>query len=588
MPQPPQRNIDLSRASTGGSAEQAPRTSAQAGQASRQPAAPYRAQQRPAAAAQRPASAASSAPRNVYRREAGATPSGTRAPVQHPTQAATHTARPSGNAQSSGGTARPQSRPVSQAQQQAQSTARAQNASDFRTRTGAMGAGASGASAANSRARGGVEAARTSAQVGRGGARQPGRSAAGQTTRTGASQPARSRAGQSGRGGAQATRKKQKNKRRLIITLVSVCAVLVLCVVGLKIFLNSVINTGEMGSIAEEIKTPPQLAKEQMSLLVVGIDFTAFDGEGVKRDPIGQTDMLMYLRFNFQDNTLRMLQIPRDLFMGENAPTGGTGKLNGLYKHGENQTARVNNVAVPVSELLHLPIDGYVAIDMVSLREIVAVFGGIEVYVATEHEHEGSYVPAGWQVLEGDMLEFFLRDRYNTPTGDIGRLDTQRYFYSALFRRLRTATWQDIVKLTPVAQNYVNTDLSATDCAALAIRMLKIPSSNIMMGRVPTYDSTENYNIKHAVQVLDAAGTADVLNEYFRTPETLVTAEQYKFADWPHAEVPHKANVQWMNDVDADGGGTVGEAADGAQTGDDLLNPPASDSTAADSTAPAA
>ncbi len=370
-------------------------------------------------------------------------------------------------------------------------------------------------------------------------------------------------------------RKKKKSAGKIILSLLLTLLIIAGGVLAVGyLYANSVVNEGEMGSVAEEIKTPPQLAQDQLSILVVGIDNTEFDAEGaeVDRSEIGNTDMIMYVRFDFVTNSMYMLQIPRDLFVGEEYDTGGTGKLNALFSQGVgDDESRIDNLAVPISEMLQLPIDGYVTIDMISLREIVDVFGGIEVYVEQEMGYEGSsHIPQGWQTLHGDMLEFFLRDR-SSPTGDIARLDNQRYFYSALFRRIRTATWQDIVKLMPVAQQYVNTDISVIDAAALTIKVLGIPSSNIMMCTLPTYDSTERYNGIHAVQVANFQGTADLLNTYFRTPETQVSVEEYNLADWPHSQTSHEPNVQFMSDVDAEGGGSVGVAADDVQTGDDLL-----------------
>ncbi len=372
---------------------------------------------------------------------------------------------------------------------------------------------------------------------------------------------------------------KAKKKSALkIFASILLCLVLVFGAVaaGLYFYAGSIINEGEMGTVTEEIKTPPQLAKDQLSVLVLGIDNTEFDAEGaeVQRSEIGNTDMILYVRFDFANNSMYMLQIPRDLFVGD-YDVSGSGKLNSLFSSGSSENeSRIDNIAVPISEMLQLPIDNYVTIDMVSLREIVDVFGGIEVYVPEEMGYEGSsYIPQGWQTLHGDMLEFFLRDR-SGATGDIARLDTQRYFYSALFRRLRTATWQDIVKLMPVAQQYVNTDISVLDAAALAINVLKIPSSNIMMCTLPTFDSTERYNVNHAVQVADVNGVAELLNTYFRTPEAQVPPEAYNLPDWPHSDTPHDANVQFMDVVDAQGGGSVGVSAQDVQTGDDLLQPP--------------
>ena len=48
---------------------------------------------------------------------------------------------------------------------------------------------------------------------------------------------------------------------------------------------------------------------------------------------------------------------------------------------------------------------------MDSLREIVDVFGGIEVYVPVTMEYDGSRLEQGWRVLMGAECEFFLRQR---------------------------------------------------------------------------------------------------------------------------------------------------------------------------------
>lgn len=363
---------------------------------------------------------------------------------------------------------------------------------------------------------------------------------------------------------------KQKTRRRVIMGLSIALAVILVCGIALRIYLGTLINTGEVGKVTEAIKTPPQFSGSQINILAIGIDYTTSDADTTPRDPIGMTDMILYMRFDFQANTLKMLQIPRDLYVGADLPTGGTGKINALYKCGDDQDNRINNLATVVSNQLQLPIDNYVSIDMESLRQIVDLFGGIEVYVAQTLDYGGSHLDQGWQNLKGPSVEFFLRDRHNFATGDIGRLDNQRYFYSALFRRVRTATWQDIVKLMPVVQKYVNTDISITDCMGLAIKFLKIPSSNIMMCRLPTFDGAELYN-GSSVQVADVDGTAALLNENFRTADTQVDAASYTLADWAHGDTPHEANVQWMNDVDAQGGGTVGTAADATTTGDDLI-----------------
>ena len=71
-------------------------------------------------------------------------------------------------------------------------------------------------------------------------------------------------------------------------------------------------------------------------------------------------------------------------------------------------------------------------------------------------------------------MEFLLRARKIYPDGDIGRLNMQRQFYAALFRKLKSIgnIW-DVAKLTPAVLNYMETNLSASDLISFAISMLK-------------------------------------------------------------------------------------------------------------------
>ncbi|MEG2698164.1 MAG: LCP family protein [Ruthenibacterium sp.] len=365
-------------------------------------------------------------------------------------------------------------------------------------------------------------------------------------------------------------RKQQKAINRALTVMCATFAVLLVCYIGLRVFASTIINTGEGGTTAKEYRTPPQFAKDQLNMLMLGIDYTAEDGQG--RSPNGNTDMIMYVRFNFADNTIRMLQIPRDTFVGLDEMTGNTGKINALYANGADKENRVNNLANVLYEQYKLPVDNYVSIDMDSLRNIVDLFGGIDVYVTEEMQDPGtdSYIPAGMQHLSGAASEFFLRNRKQYATSDIRRLENQRYFYSALFRLVRTSPWQEIVKLVPVVQQYVNTDLDAMDCAALGIKLLKIPSSQIMICRLPVGGALERYHDLDTT-VCAVPQTAELLNQYFRPLEAPVTEAELNIAQVPMSESIHEANVQWMSDIDANGGGTVGGVADATQTGDDVL-----------------
>ncbi len=363
--------------------------------------------------------------------------------------------------------------------------------------------------------------------------------------------------------------KKSRKKLNVFLNILSVaCCVFLTVYIGLQTYAGTIINTGEFGTVSKTYATPPEHAGDELNLLVLGIDYTSEDGQG--RSPNGQTDVIMYVRFNFEDNTIRMLQIPRDVYVGEEIDHGGTGKINAVYGQAPSDEDRINSLAYVLYEQYKLPVDNYVSIDMDSLREVVDLFGGVEVYIEQDMYFEGSSLKQGMQVLDGAAAEFFVRFR-NYPTGDIARLSNQRNFYSALFSMVRSVTWQEIVRLTPIVQSYINTDLNSTDCAALAIELLSVPSSNILLAILPVADASQNYNGLE-ILVAEPNATADMLNEYFRPEGTEVPVTELAIPQLPKNATLYETNVQWMSDVDESSGREAGQAADAAVTGEDILD----------------
>ncbi|WP_367925778.1 LCP family protein [uncultured Ruthenibacterium sp.] len=289
------------------------------------------------------------------------------------------------------------------------------------------------------------------------------------------------------------------------------------------------------GSLTEEIATPPEYGKDLTNILVLGIDYDDNPEEealGVQRSKNGNTDMILYVQFNKKENTVHMLQIPRDTYVGLDLPTGGTGRINALYAHGEDQENRVQNLAQVLYDQLKLPVDDYVVIDMQMLKGMMTALGdqfALEVYVPVTMEYNGSRLEQGYHWLQGEELEFFLRQRKDasaTPRGDLDRLNNQRYFYAALFKYMLTMSWQEMVKLMPVFLQYVETDISPLDCAALGVAALNVPAENILMGRLPVYGTQVKADGSNWVSGIAIQETADFLNEYFRPADAPVSADE--------------------------------------------------------------
>ena len=247
----------------------------------------------------------------------------------------------------------------------------------------------------------------------------------------------------------------------------------------------------------------------------------------------GMTDMILYVHFNNETGELKMLQIPRDTIVSTDRSVAGNYRINSVAKtqgtDGNNNMAALCEL---VADQFQLPIDGYMTIRLEMLVEMVDTFGGIELYVPQDMDYEGSHLSEGYQTLNGAACEFLLRTRHIYSNGDIGRLNMQRQFYAALFRKLKSigSIW-DVARLTPVVLNYMETDLSASKLVSFAVSMLKIDSSKIMICQLPV-KMGQQYNGESVVYPARQED-AELLNQYFRENTGPVDASELNLCDSP-------------------------------------------------------
>lgn len=314
---------------------------------------------------------------------------------------------------------------------------------------------------------------------------------------------------------ASAPRRRKKKGSVLKTVLISLGCFFGVVAVGFfglyQWFIYSISPEGGNPTINEIINTPTEYEKDVVNVLVCGIDYEegrAYSGDGSND---GMTDMIMYVNFDVANHKINMLQIPRDTYPGEEYKHGNTGKINAVALHNDG----IGSLMELIYEQYKLPVDYYVTIDMQSLKEIVDLFGGIEVYIPKDISYKGSTLEQGYRNLDGEAAEFFVRNR-NYAQADIARLDMQRYFYQGLFTRIRTATVWDLAKLAPVALKYVETNIPMDELISMGVSFLKVDSANIMMCKLPTYSAAQRYNDQSHL-ICDVAKTTDLLNQYFRT-----------------------------------------------------------------------
>lgn len=353
-------------------------------------------------------------------------------------------------------------------------------------------------------------------------------------------EPPRGKKGSKKDGSGKSKKPKKKGHwwKVLLITLL----VILLIFGGAYMFIMAAIAPeGGAIKISQLINTPKEFQGKELNILVTGVDRSSTGdlSAGASNDDNvndGMTDMILYVHFNNETGELKMLQIPRDTMVTTDPSVSSNYRINGVAK---TQGSDGNNNMAALCELVadqyKIPIDGYVTIRLEMLTELVDLFGGVEIYVPFDVDYASlglgdSYIAAGYQTLRGDAMEFLLRARKIYPDGDIGRLNMQRQFYAALFRKLKSIgnIW-DVAKLTPAVLNYMETDLSASQLISFAVSLLNVDSNKIMICQMPVISGPQYQG--QALLYPARQEDADLLNQYFRENTGTVDASQLNLCD---------------------------------------------------------
>ena len=344
--------------------------------------------------------------------------------------------------------------------------------------------------------------------------------------------------GSSGKGG---NGKKKKKIRWWQILLITLLVIALIFGGAFALIMGAITPAGGNIKLNQLINTPKEFQGKEFNILVTGVDRSSTGdlSAGAANDSNvndGMTDMILYVHFNNETGEMKMLQIPRDTMVTTDASVSGNYRINGVAKtQGSDSNNNMAALCELVADQYKLPIDGFITIRLEMLTELVDLFGGVEINVPMDVDYAAlglgdSVIHAGYQTLNGASMEFLLRARKIYPDGDIGRLNMQRQFYAALFRKLKSIgnIW-DVAKLTPAVLNYMETNLSASDLISFAISMLKIDSSKIMICQMPVISGPQ-YNGQSLLYPARQAD-ADLLNQYFRENTGPVDASQLNLCD---------------------------------------------------------
>jgi len=250
-------------------------------------------------------------------------------------------------------------------------------------------------------------------------------------------------------------RKRQANRR----FWAGVAAGLLLPMLGLLFWWNSAALASVPQAANEPGAAETAVAGQPLQILLLGVD--------ERGEVLGsRTDTMLLVRVT--GSQVRMLSIPRDTLVQMDGH--GDSKINSAFTYGGTDLAK--EVA---GDLLGVPVDYYVKINLAGFRRLVDLMGGVQYDVPKAMHYvdptDGTNIDlkAGPQRLDGEKAEQFVRFRHDAIGDDMGRIQRQQDFLkAAVGQALTPSNWLKLPQLLYTARGYVETDVPLGEQLKLA------------------------------------------------------------------------------------------------------------------------
>lgn len=208
----------------------------------------------------------------------------------------------------------------------------------------------------------------------------------------------------------------------------------------------------------KRIEKPLNVAKaDPFSILILGVDERENDS--------GRSDTMIVMTVNPNTSSTKMVSIPRDTYteiIGEKM----SDKINHSYAFGGVEMAMATT-----ENLLDIPIDYVVQVNMESFVDIVDAIGGIQIENAFSFHSEGYDFAEGSIALNGEQALEYVRMRYEDPNGDFGRQDRQKQIIQAVLHE--AASIQSVLKLNAILDSvgeHVRTNMTYSNMKDIQAR----------------------------------------------------------------------------------------------------------------------
>ena len=237
-------------------------------------------------------------------------------------------------------------------------------------------------------------------------------------------------------------------------------------------------------------------------------------------------DVTMLVNCDTINNSISVMQIPRDTYIGLDNLT--THKLNESFARFYNKAvssgaSNVDLVALDqyasmFEKNLCVNIHHTVLMNLNGFKNIVDALGGVTLYVPEDMEYidpeQGLYIDLkeGVQTLNGEEAEQFVRFRSGWVQADLGRINAQKIFLTAMFNQVKAVIKSlDVPAMSNMATEVfknVYTDMSVSDIVYFAKFIVNVDLESINMTTIPG-------NMAGNFYVVNREATLNVINQYF-------------------------------------------------------------------------
>lgn len=207
---------------------------------------------------------------------------------------------------------------------------------------------------------------------------------------------------------------------------------------------------------------------------VYNIFLAATDMEGYR------TDTMMVMCYDTVEQTVGVVSIPRDTLVARES-----GNPHLVYGKGG-----VEQRVADVSNMLGIPIDYYIKVNIQGFITLVDYLGGIDFYVPCNMDYDDPYqdlhihYTEGQRKLSGQQAMEVARFRKNNDGSgysDVGRTQTQQQILVALAKKV--LAWNNITRINGFVEIFndnVDTDLSMNDMLYFASQAVNLnPSTGV-------------------------------------------------------------------------------------------------------------